>query len=70
MRIVCKISFVDLENDDGLDIESVEAFCPRCHHSTESFGTHSGSIARCLALMREECPYEEKNWYVSDLEEE
>jgi hypothetical protein len=42
--------------------------CSRCDHQTESFGTSGASIRRCLALLREECPEDEENFYVTDEE--
>ena len=64
MRVTCDIGETTLINDEGLDVESVEATCQRCGHMTESFGTDEPSILRCLALMREECPRGQWNWYV------
>ena len=61
----CEISFVDLDGDHG-SVEGVQAECLRCGHVTESFGTDSPSVLRCLALMREECPNNEQNFYVED----
>jgi hypothetical protein len=64
MRVVCDIEEVMLTNDSGYDIDGVEATCRRCGHVTESFGTDDPSIKRCLALMREECPRGQFNFYV------
>ena len=64
MRVTCDVGEVTLTNDEGLEVESVEATCQRCGHVTESFGTDEPSILRCLALMREECPLGKWNWYV------
>lgn len=44
----------------------VRAECLRCSHVTESAGTGEASRRRCLALMREECPGDEENFYVDD----
>jgi hypothetical protein len=68
MRVPVEISDVELENDSGLLIPSVQAVCQRCYHETESYGTDEPSIKRCLALMREECPENENNWYFDDNE--
>ena len=64
MRVACTIEEIELENDSGRLVESVEATCGRCGHTTESFGTGDGSRARCLVLLREECPKGERNHYV------
>lgn len=61
--IPCEVEVVDLDGDYG-SVEGVEATCSRCGHVTESFGTGSASIRRCLALMRDECPLDESNYYI------
>lgn len=66
MKVECDVDYVILENDDGIEIESVCLTCTRCDHETESFGTSDASIRRCLVLMREECPNNEENWYATD----
>ena len=66
MKVACCIDYIELENDDGREVESVRATCSRCDHETESFGTEAVSVRRCLALMREECPEGEANFYVAE----
>jgi hypothetical protein len=66
MRILCSIGYDEIENDEGHFIEGVAAICSRCGHLTESFGNSECSIRRCLALMRDECPEDESNFYFSD----
>ena len=51
--------------DDPDDIPGIEATCTKCGHTTESYGQESVSIRRCLVLLREECPRNEKNYYVT-----
>ena len=68
MKIECEVEYVRLENDSGRMVDGVELTCSKCGHSTQSYGTGDGSINRCLALMREECPEGERNFYVSDEE--
>jgi hypothetical protein len=57
-----------MQNDSGIDVDSVEATCTRCGHVTQSFGTSEASRKRCFVLMREECPNQEENFYVEDEE--
>jgi hypothetical protein len=64
MRVTCSVDQVYIAGEHGDDVESVSATCPRCHHQTESYGTSSSSISRCLVLLREECPNGERNFYV------
>ena len=63
MVISCQIDEITLEGD-YTEIDSVQATCSQCHHTTESYGTSQDSIKRYLALMREECPQKELNYYV------
>lgn len=65
--VFCELTEIDLEGDYG-DIESVRLTCAKCGHTTESFGTSTASIKRCLVLMRKECPRDESNFY-SDIED-
>lgn len=53
MRVECFIEETTLENDDGIEVDSVTATCGRCGHDTESFGTGDNSRRRCLVLKRE-----------------
>jgi hypothetical protein len=69
-RIECEIEYAELENDDGVPIESVVVTCGRCGHQTESFGTTGASVRRCLALLREECPEGQVNFYRCDDDED
>ncbi len=69
LRVPCEVIVVDLENDDGRELEGVTATCSRCGHETESWGTDTPSVRRCLALLREECPRGEQNFYVDGDEE-
>lgn len=61
-RIAVTIDETELEGDYGT-VDGVCATCSRCGHDTESFGTSSASVRRCLALMREECPRGENHFY-------
>ena len=56
----------DVENTVTDGRPSVTVTCTACEHSTTSFGRGEGSIKRCLALLREECPEGEKNFYVEE----
>ena len=65
-KILCEV-FTDTEtNDYGNDSPCVRAVCSRCGHETMSFGESEDSVTRCLALMREECPLGENNFYIED----
>ncbi len=61
--VTCSVDYVELDGDSGNPVDSVEVTCSRCGHITQSFGDGSASIRRCLAMMKEECPRGESNWY-------
>jgi hypothetical protein len=63
VRVACDVGTTYLEGDYA-EVEGVCATCRRCGHETESYGTSDASVRRCLALLREECPNEESNYYV------
>jgi hypothetical protein len=68
LRVLCDVQTVMLENEQGREIESIEAVCSRCEWTTQSLGTGESSRLRCLALMREECPEAENNFYLESSE--
>jgi len=51
-------------NDNGNDVPCVRATCGRCGHEVMSYGTSNASRRRCLAVLHEECPNGERNYYV------
>lgn len=64
-EVDCEIVETELEDErTGDSREGVVAVCGNCGHETQSFGTGDPSRRRCLALMREECPEGERNFYV------
>ena len=66
MRVDVEVEETSLENENGRLIDSVVAVCTRCHHEVESYGTSERSVRRCLALMREQCPDGEQNYYQAE----
>jgi len=58
-RVECEVRSATVEGRPG-----VEVTCTDCDHTTQSMGESDRSIKRCLALMREECPDGEDNFYV------
>lgn len=66
MEVAVSIEEVVMTNDAGLDVDGVVAVCSRCGHETKSYGTSGRSRRRCLAIMREECPENEHNFYFDD----
>jgi hypothetical protein len=66
-KIEASIAVVALKEEnplgEPLDVAGVRATCSACGHETESFGVGRESRKRCLALLREECPLGESNWY-------
>ena len=65
-KVECEVRPCQVENSRGILVDGVIAECSRCGHATESVGTSERSVRRCLAMMREECPEDEENFYVAD----
>lgn len=62
--IICDVEYYnEIEDQNGNIRPGVKVTCGNCGHSTESFGQSEKSIKRCLALLCEECPNNEDNWY-------
>lgn len=68
-KVKCFISTDYTENDNGNEVICTFAVCDKCGHETMSYGDHEGSVKRCLALMREECPRNENNFYIEAYDE-
>jgi hypothetical protein len=64
-RVRCELEETELDGDHGL-VDGVRTTCSRCNHETTSYGTGEVSVLRCLALLREECPNDENNFYYTD----
>jgi hypothetical protein len=62
-KVEVTIEEVTLKNDSGRALPGVRAECVRCGYVVESFGTGDGSRRRCLAVMRDDCPELEVNYY-------
>jgi len=69
MKVECEVNYEEIENEDGRMVDGVTATCSRCGHCEQAYGTSSSSVKRCLVMLRENCPEEEKNFYVSDVED-
>jgi len=65
-KVVCEASYQLVKNDRGVMVDGVKLTCSNCGHETFSYGTSERSVRRCIALMSEQCPEGEKNYYVSE----
>lgn len=63
-NVNCTVEEFDAEGSSKKPVRSVRATCSMCGHVTESFGTGPKSVARCLVLLRNECPQNQTNYYV------
>lgn len=61
--VLVTVRVIEPNDDDGRG--KTVAACVACGHKTRSYGTHSRSLARCLALLNEGCPRGEDYWYVT-----
>lgn len=65
-HVECEVKETQVENERRIMVDGVCATCSACGHATEAFGTGAKSINRTLAMMREECPENEENFYVQE----
>lgn len=68
-RVECSVEEVETENDNGRTQPAVCVTCKDCGHAETSLGTSDRSIKRCLALLRENCPNKESNYYLLENED-
>ncbi len=64
-KVYCDTEYIRVKGNFGM-VDSVRLECTECEHKVTSFGQSDKSVRRCLALMREECPSGEENFYVVD----
>lgn len=64
MRVPIDISEEDLDGDYGT-IPGLVITCTRRRHSVEVFGTEDNSVKRGAVMLREECPFDEDNFYTA-----
>jgi len=65
-QVTCEVEQVDLTNENGKPVPGLRVTCTKCGEQTESFGQRGRSLRRCLALMKEECPRGEENYYKTE----
>jgi hypothetical protein len=65
MRVQVDISHTDVEGDYG-QVDGICLACERCGHEVEVAGTSGASARRGAAMLREECPNGENNFYDVD----
>ena len=62
--IAVEIEEIELEGDYGsTSIPSLSLTCSRCQHTVEVYGTSTASARRGAIMLREQCPYGERNFY-------
>lgn len=65
-EVECEVTYTADINEDNREVDCVIVKCGECGHETISWGHGSDSVKRCLALMREECPNDENNFYIEE----
>ncbi len=64
MKVETAIEEADVDADYGT-VFGLIVTCKRCGHSVKAGGAHEGSAARAAAMLRDECPRGERNFYVT-----
>jgi len=62
-RIKATADEVELEGDYGM-VAGLEVTCAKCGHTVEVFGTSDASERRGGVMLAEDCPRNERNFYV------
>lgn len=63
MKVGVEIHQIELENDDGRPVDGLCVSCEKCGHEVEVYGTGAASAKRGAAMLHEECPEGESNFY-------
>jgi exodeoxyribonuclease V alpha subunit len=53
-------------NDNGIEVPCIYATCTKCGHITMAYGNSNESIKAALAMLKEQCPDGENNFYVEN----
>lgn len=62
--VECEVEFIgDMKDKRGNNRDGVRVACTKCGHYVDSFGQGENSVKRSLAMLCEECPRGEENWY-------
>jgi hypothetical protein len=70
VKVDVTVEEIELEDEDGRPVDGVEVCCGRCGHIVEVFGTSDASVKRGCVMLRESCPKGEKNFYVTEDQDE
>ncbi len=65
-KIFCEVEYSTDENDEGVEVDCVIVTCSKCGHQVQSWGDSDQSIKRSCAVMSEECPESESNFYEAE----
>lgn len=68
MKVNVEVQEIELDGDYG-PVDGVCVTCTRCGHQAEVFGTSVQSVRRGCIMLRDECPEDESNYYVSPVED-
>jgi hypothetical protein len=68
MRVLCDLEEIDdFEYDNGGEGPGTRATCSRCGHCTEVAGQSEESELAAMAMLRDECPKRESNFYDEEI---
>jgi hypothetical protein len=62
-RVEATSELTDLEGDYR-QVRGLEVTCTKCGHTVQVFGTGEASAKRGGVMLSEECPEDERNFYV------
>lgn len=67
MKIKCELEHITMEHEEtGQELDGVRCTCSRCGNQTESYGTSTRSVNRCLVMLNKTCPNNNGAFYYID----
>lgn len=63
-QVEVDVEETEVTSDSGRILDGVKVTCSRCGHEVEVCGTTDASVKRGCAMLRDECPLGERNFYV------
>jgi DNA polymerase III subunit epsilon len=64
-KVDVEVEEIEVTSNSGRIVEGVRVTCGRCSHTVEVCGRTEASVKRGCAMLRDECPNGERNFYVA-----
>ena len=68
-QVDVEVEEIEVTSNSGRIVDGVRVTCGRCSHEVEVCGRTEASVKRGCAMLRDECPNGERNFYVAAMPE-